>query len=478
MPRIRRPMFIWVPRKETINYKIEIDGTDETSNIVEAGFTNAIIGEESNFKIRLDNNNDRFTSLYSGHETVDFYLDFTDGTSKRFRGRIENIKKGFGTRGSIILLEGTNRYHSELLDITVTEEYSGTSGDNILKSLIDKYLTGFTSSNVTTTTFTPNFKWENVPFYDAVVAICNACSFDCYVDTDGDFHFFKRESIENTEEAIVQGDNLITTDGLLDDLVSIKNEVLVTSEDSEGNPILWTAFDSASQSLYGLKELIIKDTNISNEDQAKELADFNLKDAPETRGKATSFFLPSLMPGDFVWIVNPANGIHSQYRIVKFTHKLFNMTTSSVIAKSKDLPTFLKERKQAEAGLENLKNPFKMKYSYNFGFDNLNNIDTDASSNIEVLDSNLKIISGTSGVMISDIKLIPSTVTEAHLLVKGETLDGTIYEVNADGGDIYETISKDGRIDLSSKRQGTKLKIKVTINSASTRIASLALLVK
>ena len=62
--------------------------------------------------------------------------------------------------------------------------------------------------------------------------------------------------------------------------------------------------------------------------------------------------------------------------------------------------------------------------------------------------------------------------------MKGEALDGTIYEVNADGGNLYDTITKDGRIDLSSTRRGNQLKIKVKINSISTRIASLAVLVK
>ncbi len=478
MPRIIRRGFIWIPRDEKYRYVFEIDGTDETTSVVEASWTDAIIGEESSFKIRLDNNNGAYSDKYSGHEIVDFYLDFTDGTTKRFRGRIENIKKEWGSKGAVILLEGTNRYHSELLDITITEEYSGTTGNDIVTSLISKYLTGFTSTNVTATTISPEVKWENVPFYDAVIDICNSAGFDAYVDTDGDFHFFKRESIERTTEAIVQSDNLITTDGLVDDLVSIKNWVHVASEDPEGNPILYTSKDSTSQSTYGRKERILKDTNIANESQAQELADFNLQDTAQTRGKASSFSLPSLAPGDFVWIVNPANKIHSMYRIVKFTHKYPMMRTECIIAKSKDLPTFLKERKLAEAGLENLKNPFKMEFSYNFGFDNLTNIDSDASSNITVLDSNLKIITGTQGIMISDIKTLPNTITEVHLLAKGEALDGTIYEVNADGGDLYDEITKDGRITLSSARQGTNLKIKVTINSINTRIASLAILVK
>ena len=55
-------------------------------------------------------------------------------------------------------------------------------------------------------------------------------------------------------------------------------------------------------------------------------------------------------------------------------------------------------------------------------------------------------------------------------------LGGTRYEISVDDGLNYQDITKDQRIDLDDT--GTQLKIRVTINSSSTRIASLAVLVK
>ncbi|MHA1827897.1 MAG: XkdQ/YqbQ family protein [Candidatus Heimdallarchaeaceae archaeon] len=475
MPRRRERGYVWVKRNEKSKLKIEIDGVDETSSVVEAGFTLAIIGEESNFKVRLDNNNAAYNDKYVNGETVDFYLDFSDGTTKRFRGIIEKRKKQFGSRGNVMILEGTNKYHAQLLDVTVTGEFSTYTGDAIYKSLIDDYMSPHTYTNVTSTTVIPDVVFEETPLFNAIIKICNKCGYDAYVDATGDHHFFERESIENNNEYIVQGINLISVSGLQDDLVEIKNSVKVTSEDDEGLPILYTSEDSSSQSTYGLKESVIKETSISNEDQAKALADATRKDAPVPRGKATSFFLPSAMPGDLIWIVH-GQGIHSQYRIVKITHKFPQMTTSVVIAQSKDIPTFLKERKDREAGLSNLKNPYKMKWSYNFPFDDESNIDQEASNNISISDGSLKMPSGATGEMYSMAKVLPSTVTEAYLLVKGESLDGTTYKVSADDGETYDNISDKEKITFT--QSGTKIKVYVKLTSTNTRINSLALLVK
>ncbi len=474
MARVRRQSFAWRKRTEKSAYSTHIDGIDQSTSVLKAEFSNSIIGEESNFKVRLDNNNEAFVGKYSGNEIVDFYLDFTDGTTKWFSGKIEKLRKEFGEFGRVLVLEGNHRYHSELLDITVTEEFSGVAGDNVLKSLISTYLSGYTTTNIASTTVTITKKWENVPFYDAVVDICNLCGFDSYIDTDADWHFFKRESITVINDAIVQGVNLISVEGLTDDIVDVRNKVQTISEDSEGLPILYTSENSASQSTYGIKEQIIKDTNIATEGEAKEVADAIRQDSPESRGSATSFFLPFVTPGGFMWIVDPPD-IHAQYRIVKITHKIPNQITNCVIAKSKNLPTFLKERKQREAGLERLKNPFKMKWTYNFNKDTwADNVDTQASSKeITFSAGELKLASGASGDMVSKIKNMDSVITEAYLLVSGEVLDDAVFKVRAVDGINYQTIARDGRITFTTS--GTQITLLVTLNSTNVRIRSISL---
>ena len=91
MVRVIRRAFAWRKRKEKSAYSVSIDSTDQSTSVLKAEFSNAIIGEESNFKVRLDNNNEAFVNKYSGNEIVDFYLDFTSGTTKWFSGKIEKL---------------------------------------------------------------------------------------------------------------------------------------------------------------------------------------------------------------------------------------------------------------------------------------------------------------------------------------------------------------------------------------------------
>ena len=468
-------MFLWIPRNEISAYKVEIDGVDQTNSVLKGGFTGAIIGEESNFMVRLDNNNEQYTDLYSGGEVVDFYLDFSAGTTKILSFEIEELTKEFGEFGNVIVLKGTNRYHSELLDRTVTEDYDGTTtGDAILKAMLTKYLDGYGVTNVVATTVKPKVKWEEHPFYDAVIELCEICGFDAYVDPDKEFYFFERNSVSITTEAIVWNDNLINVEGLKNDLVVIRNAVKAVSEDDEGLPILYTSRDSASQAAYGKKEQVLKDTSLANISQAKELGDYNLTANPETRGSATSFFLPGLTPGGYMWIVNPSQKIHAQYRIVQFTHRIPDQITQSVISKKRDLPLFLKQRKQTEAGLEKLKNPNKMDYSFNLTFDDTGEI-ASKPANMAVSDGALILSTGTTGTMTSVTHDAPVKATSVHLKVVGEAITGTVFECSTVGGTSYTILTID---QLKTVTAGDKIKLKITFNSSSTVIKSVALLFK
>src|SRR3990167_8655152 len=253
MAKKSEEFFIWIPKGKNYDWKIEINSIDETNSFLGGEFSPAIIGEESGFELELNNNNEAYNSKFIGNETINFYLDRGTATNIRFTGKIEKLTKESGSRGNILKVSGAHRFHSKLLDITVTEDYRGDlTGDVILKNMIDKYLTGFTYTNVVATTIKPNLKWEDVPFFDAVVDICNVCEFDSYVDVAQDFHFFERESILNDSEAIVYRDTYIGVSGLTTDLIDIRNRVTVSSEDNEGLPILYTSQDSASQTTYGI----------------------------------------------------------------------------------------------------------------------------------------------------------------------------------------------------------------------------------
>ena len=81
---------------------------------------------------------------------------------------------------SVIFLYTTN---------SVTEEYIDTPCSEILKDIVAKYLTGFTVTNVETSTTDTNVTWNNKPLYDCILDLVSIAEFDCYVDSNKDFHF-------------------------------------------------------------------------------------------------------------------------------------------------------------------------------------------------------------------------------------------------------------------------------------------------
>ncbi len=482
MPRRDRQAFIWVPRNQTTAYIIKIGGTDYTTEVLGGGnieFSKNLCPDVGSFKFNLENSTGQFSDLFSGGETVQIYLDFASATTKRFEGVLERVENVQDDSGYVLKCEGTH-LTGKLLDITVTESYSGnTLVHNILKDIIDKYLSGqgFTDANVSSFSELPTIQWQNKPFWDCVADLCTIAEADCYVDDNKDFHFFAKNSITTTTEAAVWNDTLISIEGIGSDTVEVRNKVIVYGKDDDGNVIIYTASDSSSQTTYGIKEKIIRDEDIKTYAQAKERGDAELAllKEKENSGKVTSWILPSLQPGEKFYVISPLQKIHLAYRGVQVTHKLPDEITEVDIEKTKSLPKLFKDRIKKEMALEAVENINKMDYSYNFPFSDYSNIDTGAStSNIRVADGFLSLSSGTTGTMISNARETDFDITLVEIRTKGEAYSDAVFYVRANDGDAWQTISLNTPASLDVS--GNRLALKVSINSASTRIDSITVM--
>jgi len=479
MPRISKRGFIWIPRTFTPSYKIYIDNIDVTNDVISSEWTHAIIGLESPCKLTLMDPNGIYADTYVGGETIELKLDFSNGTTKKWEGKLEQPKKKFG---QTYILDVVGSHHqSDLLDVTVTEEYTGIkSADTILKELIDEYLTGFTYNNVNNSTTYPTIKWNNKPFWDCVIDLCALAGFDAYIDTDKNTHFFEKESIENTTEAIVWGDSLLEIGHLGIDTIDIRNKIIVYGEDNTGLPIIYETPDSDAQSsidTYGKKEKVIKDTSIKTYAQAKELGNielFNHKNL-ENKGEMNSLLLPDINPGDMIWVTCPPQKVNGQFRIVKYTHYLPVLQTKVIVYKDKTIPLLFKERKKAELSLQKITNPYKMTNSFNLIFDDMSEIDEVLSSTVTVSEGNLKVSVGSTGTMISLIHVSSIDISSVQVKVVGDTLAGVTYLISTDNGDVYTAVNLET---LTSIVAGKLLRLKILLTSSSTRIDSVAVLYK
>ena len=467
---------IWLPRAWTPRYAVEIDGTDVTSDVLSGEFTNGIIGVDAECKVTLIDATGSYASTYVGGETIEFKCDNTDGTTSRWKGTLERPKKKFGTMYELELIGSS--YQSDFLDLTVTEAYKDQTADEVLKSIVSKYLSGYTVTNIASSTTEVTIKWNNKPFYDCIIDLCEIAGFDCYVDTDKDFHFFEQESNINASEVVNWKDNLMAISNFGTDNIDVKNRIIVYGEDESGNTIIYQADDSASQATYGIKEKIIKDSSIRTYEQAKNLGDGTLSAEKEksNKGEFTTLIIPAISPGDMIWLTHGVLDIHGTFRLIKYTHTIPILQTKIVVSKDKTIPSLFKERKKSDLAKENITNPFKMTGSLNLTFDTTDDYDATASSDITIEESNLKVASGkSSGVMVSKRRTSTSNITKVHLQVKeGDFLSGATFYVSAnDGGDWEEIKIED---EYSINAVGTNLRLKISLSSVNTRIGSVALL--
>jgi len=327
--------FVWIPREESISSDITISGVSVKYDYIKAEFTRAVCPEIGSFTIDLINADGKFSNAYVGGEIVRLFVDLVDGTTKRFEGVVDTVKNKFEEYGEVIELAG-GHVSEALLDITVTKEYNGEkSCDTILKELVDTYLTGYTYANVSASSISPTIKWSNKPFWSCVEDLCRVAKengrFDAYVDDAKDIHFFEEESIENNNEAIVWNDTLLDLSGFGEQSTIAKNKIIVYGDDGTGLPIVRISEDSTT--VYNTKEEIIKDTDINTGDQAEQLAQATLTDkkTPPREGTANCFMLPSLQPGDKIWIASPTMKVAEQARVSKYIHKYPNEFTEVVL---------------------------------------------------------------------------------------------------------------------------------------------------
>lgn len=471
----KRKAFHWVPREKIPSSDLKINGSSQYTLIWQASFTRVLCPEIGSFSIVLDNNNSEFTNFYSKSQEVEFFTDLDDGTTSRFKGTIDTLKnKQTGDRGFTLEINGGHITSDDLLLTNVTASFEG---DNTFEEIIDFLITnflpgrGYTSNVTSTSSDKPTINWNNKPFWDCIFDLTKLASADAYSSDSKVINFFDKGSIENNNEAIVWNDTLISTDGIGTQSLTNRDKITVIGDDGEGLPVIATKGS-------GTKEKIVFDTKSNTFDMANEVASAELAflDVDNTEGDASAFILPSLTVGEKIWVTNPPVGILEQIKVYKYTHTFPLERTSVFLETARNIPLVFKKRLENELALQTIQNPFSMLESLNLKF----NSDSELVSkdpSLTVSEGKIKLNSGVEGTFTAK-KVFSFTATKIALQVIGSDLIGTKYEVRKPGETLFQTISPDVEIDLDSNQQGTDLELRVTLNSITTEILSLALLAK
>ena len=468
-------IFIPIPKSRNAKIKVELDGDDLTGKTMDSLFRYPVTKGIGTFKMTISNASGQLSGKYAAGNAIKFYADNSDGTTLQFWGRVDYVKEIISDSGQVLEIEGRHRAY------TLTEYlicYSATEEEpsQILKDIIGKLPStyGFTSLNVVATETSMNVQWNYKPFWDCVREVCNYAGFDCYVDNDLDFHFFEANSISNTDDAIVEGDNLINSKGWGTNDYYEKTRVVAIGQSEDGLPIVYTAISSDEGT--EIREVFIKDVSSNTETSVKNLAEAKLSEITNRTPEATvkSFGLETIKPGDNIWLLIPRQQVHGQYKLKNIIQKFGTnsggwRTELSVEQEEENVSHILNGLNQTTSSLKVADNINKLNYSWYFGFD----ATTGTHSSTEITEGVLKS-TGASGTWISNLKEATENATSCEIRVKGQSIPGTLFYVSIDNGRTYQSLDQSTLKTLSPP--GANLRIKVEINSADTQIYSMVLL--
>jgi len=473
-PPIRTDQVWKITVTDTSGTELDITGLISRCKIED--FATESIGS---FEFEIEDPNEIYANLWSGYEVFKYYIDYgTSATTLKFRGRVEKVSKRYhrlvvsGRRESVLFFDRKVTYLSSTAQETSV----------ILNDLITTYAPTFNTTSVATSSTTLSVNWVEKPFWDCVKELCDASGFDCYDDAELKFHYFQSGSNENYVDAISHDYNLLDIGDFTPDLTLVRNRITVYGATLDDLRLIYTSQDTSANIIANFgtltyKEEIIEDENITTYEQAVEIADYELsiKKNPPITGSVKAFLLPTVRPGDSIYISDVSNKLTPGFYVCNGYTEVIDYvegeyyTEVHLNKEPRKISHVIRDRILIEnKTTKNASNPYGLKYSYLFTFDE----DTGTHSSTAILNGILYPTSST-GTWVSPIRVLSSDVNDVYLSLKAEDINNITISISSDSGLTYQNISNGEKISIGS---GDGLVVRVQFNSSVAAIQGLSLM--
>lgn len=463
-------IIIPIPKPRHHKPLLMVGSTDVTAYVEDSKFDKPVTNGIGKFFIKLKNSNGRFSDLFNPGDTVLWYCDNSDGTRRRFYGRVDYAKEVMKKEGQFLEIDG--RHRSYLLgEVRVCYSATDTDTADILREIAGKYAPGFTVNNVATSSGTTmSVEWHYKPFWACVKRLCQRAEYDCRVDDDLDIHYFEENSVINEDEAIVEGQNYIECPEFGVDNFYEKSKVIVMGQDSNGFPLMYTHPPNYTGDA---REVFIKDTSADTlaKCQAIAKAEYNDKTGRPPQAKIKSHFMETLEAGENVLIMLMRQKINAYYKVIQVSD-LFGSRHGGIRNEcliEKEIignEQIMIDRIETENDIQEAPNVHKMDQGYNLTFDDSS--DVESLTDVEIVGKQLKLESGkTEGTFISKARVASKNVTEGYLLFKGQDLDVSTIYITVDNGLSYQTFTEKTLTDITTPDINIKIKVVLKSNTAN-----------
>ena len=470
------PIHVWIPPAYTPIYKIVVSTSsqdyDITDYLIKGEYTDGITETIGSFAFTIDNSTENYTTAFSLYDEVKVYIDYgATASTLRFTGLIERVSK---LKNQLVLTGRSSAMRAIGKNVSISGSgYRST----ILEYIVNTYFSGVIgTAGIETDAGNIEVNYSDTPFWDIIQDLCKSGGRSAYVDKDYNLQYFISGSRENTTEAIVHDQNLISVGDFSPDLQQIYNKVRVYGAIYDDIPIIATATSDTTLTKGDIKELTIVDRDITSyeEAQARANAELDYYKDPPTVGEVTSLGLPTLQPGEKLRISDPPDGLEPKaYEIQSFTHKFSNdepfQTTVTIKKERNSIPYILRDRIKFESSSNETKNPNDLDYSVVWTFDE----DVGTHDHTRIVNGILQTDGSSTGTWISPTTSLAANMTRIEVKVSGTYLQGRKLWISANNGTTWNEVPDYGSITIPT---GKDLKLRIDLPSATTEVTAAGLL--
>jgi len=457
----------------TPNWKIEITRDDNTvdsimSDLLMGNVTGTASVAIGSFRLLINNKEGKYKGNWDGGERVDIWADYGASSNQIFRGNLEKPQYGFTGKYDMTLIGSDGG--RELMEVHVTKTYTNADVADIVDDVITNYATNVTYDKVLTGYTIDKISFRGKRAWWCIREALDRAGHYFYIDTDLTLKHYVEGSQTNRGERVVHGINMKSCKiGI--DIRDVKNRIKVYGGVAPGSSdVLYmkTVNDTVSQSDYGIKELPINESHLTDLDSVETKADYllaKLKD-PRKSGTFSSVGLPTLKPGQAIFISAPYANVGEYLPVQQYTHTYNARTGFRTRGIIKELRKLTEERLKdiydKLEGVQTFTNPFEMKNSYVIDFNESPSL-METLSNVEEVESTLQLESGqTSGVGISKKQTLDSDATEFEMRLYGQDLEVSTIDVSANNGVGY-TESSVANTKYTFTASGKEIVVKVSL---------------
>ena len=472
------PIFSPIPPSFSPIWKIElIDSSDVAYDITEyiddGEFSDGVTNNIGEFSFKVIDPNQTFSTAISNFNYIKIYMDYgSTATTLQFKGVIEkNFREeiyfnvsgrsiGMTITGKNIIYSATNKARSTVITEILNTNFPSINTDNIESD---------------TTLVTVNY--SEVSFQDIIEELCGK-HHDFYIDKDLKAHYFTKGSKQNSTEAVTQDYNHISTEEYGADSEDTITKVRVYGKKAGDIALFATSSESTDHTNGIIKDRKITDNSVLTTEEATERANFEYTAGTSIPhiGSITSVLLPTLQPGEKLFIGIPIDNIApGYYSINSYTHSFPELETKLIIQQRRlNLPQLIKSNINFTEGVAEKDNPLDLDFSNIITFES----DSGVHSSTVINEGWLKVETGQStGQWISDNYSLSSNVDKIAFKMTGENLVRQYGATTSnlwysfDGGTTFRILRYGADYKVPT---GTDLKIRIDLNTSDAQVEAIS----